>query len=349
MYSSTRCSNEKNYNTGILEANTETTVDCGLKTQLDFQLASDDIKTSSESKMTETNDPIERDSRGHNKVSGSTSQDRKGRPSSKQEEDISHLLSHVVGRACEGSVASDVSGLTDGEYFKTDDSYAPSASTPSKNKTYRTVRAPEPPRVFPGASKLTDIQSETTATTSSTRSNGDKLGQNKKKRSVSFCEVQVRNYERILEVNPSVTSGPAVGIGWNYSPDDDEIFSLENFEEIREFARCNSTDQLALPRDKREHLLRTWGYTQREIACSVRSILRSKNQRKQTIQNLHSSSMEEFVENATRKMKHALLLPLHKRKKAKQLFVYPSHLDSPTKNLESPVLKKTCLIHPSAA
>lgn len=349
MNNNTHCSNEKNNNAGTLEANKETTVESRKKTQLDLQLSSVDIKTSSESKMTETNDPIEPCSRGRNKVifdvPSSDNQDRKRRSSSQQEEDISHLISHVVGRVCEGSVASDVSGLTDGEYFKTDDSSALSLSNSSKNKTFRTVRAPEPPRVSPGTTKLTDIQSETTATTSSTSSNGDKLNKNKKKRSVSFCEVQVRNYERILEVNPSVTSGPAVGIGWNYSPDDDEIFSLENFEEIREFARCSSTEQLALPRDKREYLLRAWGYTQREIAGSVRTILRSKNQRKQTIQNLHASSMEEFMENATRKMKH-VLLP-HKRKKAKQFNASPSHLDYPTKNLESPI--KTCLIHPSAA
>lgn len=349
MNSNTHCSNEKNCDTGTIEENKETTIECRKKTKLNLQVSSNENKTSSESKMTRTDDPIQQtavepDSRGRNKVlfdiTRSASQERKRPSCSKQDEDISRLISHVVGRACEGSVASDVSGLTDGEFFKTDDFSAPSSTNPSKNKTFRTVRAPEPPRVTPVASKLTDIQSETTATTSSTSSNGDKLG--KKKRSVSFCEVKVRNYERILEINPSVTSGPAVGIGWNYSPDDDEIFSLENFEEVREFARCSSIDQLAIPRDEREHLLRAWGYTQREIACSVRSILRSKNQRKQTIQNLHASSMEEFVEKATRKMKHVLLLPLHKRKKAKQSYVYPSQVDSPT-------MRKTCLIHPSAA
>jgi len=177
-----------------------------------------------------------------------------------------------------------------------------------------------------------------------------------KKRSVSFCEVQVRNYERVLEINPSVTSGPAVGLGWNYSPEDDEIFALEMFEDTREYTRRgNSMEDLALPRDERENLLRSLGYTQREIAGSIRQILRVKNQRKQTVQNLHASSVEEFLENATRKMKHVLTFPLCHRKKAKQLlYLYPQKTLSTTnttKNLvssSSSVLRKTSLIHPSA-
>ena len=324
------------------------------KPQLNQPTTSDGIKTKSQSKMTETNhsnqlSAIEPDSRGRSKVvfnvSRSASQERKRRSSSKQEDDISHFISQVVERACEGSVASDVSGLTDGEFFKTDDFSIPSATFSSKNKTLRSMaRAPEPPSVSHGTSKLTDIQSETTATAStrSISSLGDKPAKNKKKRSVSFCEVKVRNYERILEFNPSVTSGPAVGIGWNYSPED-QIFSLENFEESREFSRCNSVDELALPRDKREDLLRNWGFTQREIAFSVRSILRSKNQRKQTVQNLHAASMEEFMEKATRKMKNVLLLPLHTRKKVKQPYAYPPQIYSPSKNFESSVLRKTSL------
>eukprot|EP00536_Pseudo-nitzschia_multiseries_P003979 jgi/Psemu1/186900/e_gw1.63.36.1 len=171
-----------------------------------------------------------------------------------------------------------------------------------------------------------------------------------KKRSVSFCEVQVRNYERILEVNPSVTSGPALGIGWNYYPEEDETFSLENFEGTREHARRHSMEDLALPRYERENILRSLGYSQKEIAGSVRTILRLKNQRKQTIHNLNVSYMEEFMESATRKMKRVLLFPLQNRKKVKDIYSYhrPSTL-STQKNLESSVLRKTSLDFTSAA
>lgn len=318
------------------------------KPQLCVATTSDETRTSSHPKMTETlkvphssqeNGP-EQESRVRGKVifnMTANKDDRQRGSSLKQEspEDISSVIA--------GSVASDVSGLTDGEFFKTDDFSAPSLSSSSKNKVFRSVsRAPEPPMVSPG--KLTDIQSETTETTTTGSSSRDVSSKFRKKRSVSFCEVQVRNYERILEVNPSVTSGPAVGIGWNYSADDDEIVSIESFEETRETSRRGSTEEFALSRETREDILRSWGYTQREIAWSVRTIVRSKNQRKQTIQNLHAASMEEFVEKATRKMKHVLLFPLHTRKKSKQ----PLYI-CPPQNIEQSVLRKPSFIQPSAA
>ena len=307
---------------------------------------SNGIKSNIKSKMTETHEPNQQSGARNKVLFDVPPQERKRSSSSKPEEAISHI---IVSRACEASVASDISALTDGEFFRASEftTPTPTVSSSSRSKNFRSMaRAPEPPTVSAGTSKLTDIQSETTATTTSSSAR-DESTKNKKKRSVSFCEVQVREYERILEFNPSVTSGPAVGIGWKYFPDEGH-YSLENFEESREFSRCNSVDELALPRDTREHLLRSWGYTQREIAGSVRSILRSKNQRKQTVQNLHAASYEEFMEKATRKMKHVLLLPLHTRKKAKKPYAYPTQMH-PHKNFESPVLPKTSIIHPSAA
>ena len=271
-------------------------------------------------------------------VRGPRSLDQKRSSSSNPAEDISNIISHVESRACEASVASDISALTDGEFF--------TVSSSSKNKNFRTMaRAPEPPTVTLGTSKLTDIQSETTATTDTSVSKAEKSPKNSG-RSVSFCEVQIREYERVLEFNPSVTSGPAVGIGWNYAPEG-QVFTLENFEDSREFRRRQSSDELALPRDQREKMLRTWGYTQREIAASVRSIIKTKNQRKQTVQNLHAANYEEFVEKAKRKVKNVLLSPLHSSKKVKKPYsMYPSH-----KDYESSVVQKTSpiIIYPSAA
>lgn len=302
------------------------------KPRLHISIASDGIGTNSDSKMTSTKKvthSIQQDVSVFN-IPSRTILDRQRESSSKQD-DAENITSvtHVVDRICESSVASDVSGLTDGEFFKTDDFSTPFVTTFNMNKIFRSVvRAPEPPTVSPGTSKLTDIQSETTTTTTSSSSEGNLV---RKMRSVSFCEVQIRNYNRCLEVNPSVTSGPAVGIGWNYSAEEDEIFSLEMFEETREHSRRSSMQELALPRHKREALLRNWGYSQRDIAWSVRSILRSKNQRKQTIQNLHASNYEELMEKATRKMKNVLLFPLNKSKRDKQPYVYPPQILSTKK------------------
>lgn len=228
--------------------------------------------------------------------------DRLMQTSPEREDDIASVISQVVGQT-EGSVDSDVSALTDGDVFRTEILNSSSTTGP---KRYRSVvRAPEPPSVSGGRSKLTDISSETTGTTKSSVSRTSSH-HSKKNRSVRFCEVRIRNYERILEFNPSVTSGPAVGIGWRYSVEDDENIPLDIFEDTREYHRRTSTKDLTLSRMDRENLLRNLGYTQKEIALSVRTILRLKNQRKQTIQNLHASTMEEFVEKAARKMKRVL-------------------------------------------
>lgn len=326
----------------------ESTEESRKKTQLHIIPSSDEIGTSSNSIMTgmqNLTEPIEEcgnepESRSRSKVIFNVPSTPQRRLATKQD-DTEDITSVIVNRVCEGSVASDVSGLTDGEFFKTDDYSAPSATSYQKNKNFRSLfRAPEPPKESP-SSKLTDIQSETTATTISS-SRDEKMAKNKKKRSVSFSEVQVRNYERVVEINPSVTHGPAIGIGWNYSPDEDEIVSLELFEESREYSRHSSTDELALSRDEREDLLRDWGYTQRDIARSVRTILRSKNQRKQTIQNLHASHMEEAVEKATRKMKSALLSPLSAIKRGKK-----HKTASTNKKFDSAM--KTSLVRRSAA
>jgi hypothetical protein len=250
-------------------------------------------------------------------------------------------VSNLVDRVCEDSVGSDVSALTDVFSIKNGDnnefvssissqslsSFIHSTKNNNNNKNSSTFKsvvcAPEPPMIGNNhlvSLNLTDIESETTPTTTPTTISNDHRenislcsnnndNNNKKKRSVSFCEVQVRNYDRVLTVNPSVTSGPAVGLGWNYDADEDQHYSIENFEDSRELTRRCSMKELALPRSYREELVRSLGYTQREIASSTRQIIRLKNQRKQTIQNLHASSMEEFIEKATRKVKRVFSLP----------------------------------------
>jgi hypothetical protein len=250
-------------------------------------------------------------------------------------------VSSLVDRVCEDSVGSDVSALTDVFNIKNDDNeFVTSTSSLSLSSFIHSTKknngknnnnnnnnsknsgstlksvvcAPEPPMIGNNhrvSLQLTDIESETTPTTIS-NDHDEKISlcnKIKKKRSVSFCEVQVRNYDRVLTVNPSVTSGPAVGLGWNYDVNEDQHYSIQKFEDSRELTRRCSIKELALPRSYREELVRSLGYTQREIASSTRQIIRLKNQRKQTIQNLHASSMEEFIEKATRKVKRVFSLP----------------------------------------
>lgn len=115
---------------------------------------------------------------------------------------------------------------------------------------------------------------------------------------VSFSEVNLRYYERILTDNPAVQSGPAIGIGWRYKRAGS--FEVDWFEQGRGMSR--SSEQLVLSRQKREKILLDNGFTQKEIAEMVRQIVKVKNQRKTTINNLSAQGVEEAVESAKKKV-----------------------------------------------
>jgi hypothetical protein len=136
-----------------------------------------------------------------------------------------------------------------------------------------------------------------------------------RKRSVGFQDVRVRNYDQVLTLNPAVTSGPALGLGWDYS-DEEENYTLDEFERSRERSRRDSRS-LILSRHERETLLLTLGYSQKELADAIRKTIRLKNQRKQTIANLNVSPVEEFLEKATRRVKRVLRLPVVRNSKGK--------------------------------
>eukprot|EP00934_Nitzschia_sp_Nitz4_P003070 Nitzschia sp. Nitz4//scaffold3_size479765//408328//410097//NITZ4_000175-RA/size479765-processed-gene-1.548-mRNA-1//-1//CDS//3329550983//3060//frame0 len=120
-----------------------------------------------------------------------------------------------------------------------------------------------------------------------------------KRRNVVFHEVQVREYERILDINPSTSSGPSVGLGWRYQQC--EPLSLDELED-------NFTDphSILLRREWREHTVLEWGYSRNDIARAVRESLKIKNQRKQTCNNLRHEKVEYLVEKSTRKVRRLL-------------------------------------------
>jgi hypothetical protein len=129
-------------------------------------------------------------------------------------------------------------------------------------------------------------------------------------RSVSFDVVQIRHYERVLDLNPATSSGPSLGIGWHY----DEIMSVNVLErEIMTKSTRRNARQLILPRKIREDMLQDLGYTSKDVARAIRLNLKVKNQRKQTIQNLAHQKMEEMVESSSRKVRELLRFPSRKK------------------------------------
>lgn len=130
--------------------------------------------------------------------------------------------------------------------------------------------------------------------------------------SVSFSNVQVRQYERIMNYNPASAGGPSIGIGWRFLPDDP--ITLDDYE----LRRCSKSQrrqgELVMSCVRREKLIRSSGYCDREIASAVRELNRIRYQRRQTVNNLSMQHVEEAVESATRQVKKILSLERKSRR-----------------------------------
>lgn len=127
-----------------------------------------------------------------------------------------------------------------------------------------------------------------------------------KRGSVKFDHVEVRYYERIATDNPSVRSGPAIGIGWRFAKEGPHVDINE--WELRKEGSTRKSSELVLARDARERILKEAGCTQKEIADMIRVTLKVRKQRKTTLNNLSLAGMEEAIEAAQKKMARMLTL-----------------------------------------
>jgi hypothetical protein len=119
-------------------------------------------------------------------------------------------------------------------------------------------------------------------------------------RSVSFVEVKIREYERVLGDNPSVTSGPPLSIGWRHSPTP-LIMSLDDYESGKGSPRSSS--EYLVPKLVREAMLREHAdVTRRDMVNAVRAVQKEKAQRRKTVVNLGMAATEERIEGVRRKM-----------------------------------------------
>ncbi|CAJ1954329.1 unnamed protein product [Cylindrotheca closterium] len=130
---------------------------------------------------------------------------------------------------------------------------------------------------------------------------------------VGFRDVEVRHYERCISDNPSVQDGPPIGIGWKV--EEEQKFSVDEFEGSREFVRQPDVNSLMLPKTHRQELLLSEGFSKKEIAQSVRSVIKAKNQRRQTVNNLDKIPLEEFMENTKRSVKGVFCIGKSKENK----------------------------------
>jgi hypothetical protein len=79
-------------------------------------------------------------------------------------------------------------------------------------------------------------------------------------RKVQFAKVHVRYHERILDVNPSTSSGPSVGLGWKY---EDEPVTLDLRFHFHD--HVTNTREIVLSRAVREEMLSGLGYYKADL------------------------------------------------------------------------------------
>ena len=126
----------------------------------------------------------------------------------------------------------------------------------------------------------------------------------RRRQSVAFAQVNIREYERILSDNPCVSSGPPIGIGWRHAPEA-LVVDVDDCEASKPSPRQRS--EYLVPKHVREGLIQEHaGVGRREIAGAVRSIQKAKAQRRRTVINLGYQPAQERIEGARRKVKKIL-------------------------------------------
>ena len=131
---------------------------------------------------------------------------------------------------------------------------------------------------------------------------------------ITFSTIEIRQYERILGDNPSCSCGPPVSIGWKYNEDETVTLSVDDYE-YRRPVRKESKD-LTLGKTERHRMLLNLGYARKELTSAVRTNVKLKSQRRQTVNNLALAHVEETLEGATKKISRIM----RKRRDSKYLY-----------------------------
>jgi len=217
---------------------------------------------------------------------------------STEEEEVSGPIDSLDVDADDMTLVSDISGLTgafpDGKQLE------------YSRQTFDNMERVEEENSGADQYAAKEVATESTKPPSSRVSFNTKqhsqVSREESRRIVTFDQVQVRYYERIVTDNPAVQSGPALGIGWRYKRGG--VVDLDYWEQGKSAPRKST--ELVIPRTVREAMLKEAGVTQKEIAEMVRATLKVKNQRKQTVTNLATAGAEEAIENARRKVTRLL-------------------------------------------
>lgn len=118
---------------------------------------------------------------------------------------------------------------------------------------------------------------------------------------VSFHQVQIREYERVVGINPSVTAGPAVSLAWDHHACD--ALHVEEYESRRPPRRVPGEFQI--PSSVRTQMLERSGASSQDLQKAQQEITKIKRQRQATAAMQELEGAQIFLESIGRKWKRA--------------------------------------------
>jgi hypothetical protein len=128
-------------------------------------------------------------------------------------------------------------------------------------------------------------------------------------RSVRFHTVEFREYPVILCDNPSA-SGPPIGLGWEYDPEDTLQAQVDDYEAHRHEDDRRTKSGLRIPPNIREDKLLQAGFSRSEIRSVVQMSEKEKERRRSSLlRKQRIGPILKGVENIKLGFKRSMSLP----------------------------------------
>ncbi len=115
---------------------------------------------------------------------------------------------------------------------------------------------------------------------------------------VRFESVEFRQYVQVLSDNPATSSGPPIGLGWKFIPEETIKMDVDLYERgCQDLRLRRSRDELVIPRNLRENMLREAGYSRSDIVHAIRGVQKDKVRRNVSFHNQKYEPIVERVES----------------------------------------------------
>eukprot|EP00563_Minutocellus_polymorphus_P007874 CAMPEP_0181022466 /NCGR_PEP_ID=MMETSP1070-20121207/1527_1 /TAXON_ID=265543 /ORGANISM="Minutocellus polymorphus, Strain NH13" /LENGTH=346 /DNA_ID=CAMNT_0023099405 /DNA_START=31 /DNA_END=1071 /DNA_ORIENTATION=+ len=126
----------------------------------------------------------------------------------------------------------------------------------------------------------------------------------KPKRTISFANLEIREYDLTIGDNPSVSYGPPVQLSWQYSESQTRCLEEYESEKLMDRSRGRRSSRVEnISWVKREALLKRQGFSQNDIEANMKEVNKVKQGRSLTRALVITGRAEEALESAGRKLK----------------------------------------------